>query len=118
MTKFMVYSTKNRETGTLIELYDTQHPENAGRFEGALRWAIYCVEHHEEAYYEKQGMAFPAMTRPHTWCKSCKDMKEKGEKLPLTRKSEAPKAQSAAKPPAQPKPEPEVKEEVPIDPKG
>jgi hypothetical protein len=116
MPEFMTYSTKNRETGSTVELYDTKHADNNGRFDTAQRWVVVCIDHDAERFYEKQGDAYPAMTRPSTWCNGCRKLKESGEKVMAKGPTPAP---AATEPTSEPKADVGIDvEEVSIDPKN
>lgn len=78
-SKYMTYQTKNRETGTTIQLFDTTHPDN--KFDTAQRWVILCVEHDSTSRHEKQSDAYKTMTVPSSWCPDCADLKEEGGKV-------------------------------------
>lgn len=77
--KYLVYTTKNRETGTKVELYDTKHADN--KFDTAVRWIVLCTEHENTVAKEKQSDAYKAMTSPSEWCDDCSDLKASGQKV-------------------------------------
>lgn len=59
----LVYSTTTRETGTVTELYDTDHKD--------LRWLVVCSAHGNGTPFKKQGDAYKAMVHPKQWCDDC-----------------------------------------------
>lgn len=73
----LTYSTRNRQTGTTIELYDTNKAgPSLERFGTNFdRWVIICTAHGEATSYEKQARAYVGMTHPTDWCKQCRAMK-------------------------------------------
>jgi hypothetical protein len=79
--KYMVYSTNNRETKTLIQLFDTAHKDN--EFDTSLRWAVFCAPHKVVDFYSKQNEAYKAMTKPSEWCSDCSDLAS-GKVAPVT----------------------------------
>jgi hypothetical protein len=75
--EYLVYSTRNRASGTMMELYDSGHPENQfDKPEG--RWVVLCADHKQHKSYTKQADAYKGMTKP-TWCTGCAVMLDEDE---------------------------------------
>lgn len=97
------YSTRNRETGTTIDLYDKNASSIDVPASLKYRWVVNCQQHASYISYDKQTAAYKAMTQPSEWCPSCKLMKDNDEKVETTSPSKSVQrrlaAQTATKPP-------------------
>lgn len=72
-----IYTTKNRASGTTIELHDWQiEPVLNGvpnLLPGEPRWHVRCAEHDQVTGFKKQAEAYKAMTNPD-WCTGCVEL--------------------------------------------
>lgn len=120
---FIVYQSRNRQTGTQMYMYDMRHAdaapvkaglEKAGKKAVTKRYIAFCQDHaqfieFDEHYFAGQAIAWPAgdPNRAETlkpWCTVCTAMYKEGKKVA---KDGAPKAATPQAPVAKaPEPAP------------
>lgn len=119
---FIVYQSRNRQTGTAMHMYDMRHvdaaPVKAALAKGGTvidkRYVAMCLDHKQviqfdEHYPAGQAIAWPAgdASRPETlkpWCTDCTAMFAKGEKVAKDGAVAKPAAVTAPEPPQAPAP--------------
>lgn len=63
--------TRNRETGTLIEL---GHEDTFGIDNDGNPWLTYCVEHELFVGHKTKTLAISWSSKPSGWCDGCAEM--------------------------------------------
>lgn len=64
----MIATSKNRKTGTTIEL---GHQDDFGMDNGADKWITYCQEHEQFMGHDLKRNAIAWAARPDGWCDGC-----------------------------------------------
>jgi hypothetical protein len=72
LSKYIVYKSRNRQTGTLTTMHDTKHPDNKFPIIEE-RYVVTCTEHETVARFAKHLDAGAALANPGQWCKACRD---------------------------------------------
>lgn len=78
---FIVYQSRNRFTGTLMQTLDTKHADSTIPFSKDKRYRALCVEHKTQVAFAEHYPAGRAIAHPDEWCKKCQAMIAKGTKL-------------------------------------
>lgn len=65
-------TTRNRETGSRVTIYDTNAPENAFDPDGG-RWVTFCEDHHSLVNHVTLADAQYYAAHPLAWCEECRD---------------------------------------------
>lgn len=78
---YIVYQSRNRETGTLCQTLDTKHADSDLKFDASLRYAARCVEHNKVVRFKEHYFAGRAIAHVSEWCKRCQNMIAKGVKV-------------------------------------
>lgn len=77
--------SRNRKTGTLVGLYDLNHPDNeaegivqpkSGDGEKPIQWVARCEQHGSMFFHSSVNGAWDARNKPWEWCSGCKAIVE------------------------------------------
>ena len=74
---FVVYESRNRMTGTLMQMLDTKHADAPKESRNGARYIALCVEHKFVVRFAEHYPAGRAIAHPDEWCKECKVMMAK-----------------------------------------
>lgn len=77
--KYLIGKSRSRSCGSIVELYDAEHPESAFDAAGG-RYVTVCVTHSTVANYEKKSKAWQFFPHPNNWCEPCQAAVDAGVK--------------------------------------